>query len=226
MIPFVALIAGGVAFLVVSNGAIHLAMDARHQAVRDELEGARVLLELKGVRASVSARALLSASMTWFAGDLLVTDRGVVLFPVTRGLVAMKQPPFVIVKEGDEAAVPKRWGVNRTVAASGPVRGRGLMGAPRVSLSARGKLDSRWTLHVETSDIDGLVGALEKFLATEEPGGAYREPAMRGERSVDAPVEAPPPARPEFTEGFLHWDPETGFRKSAAPLLPKRAGRR
>ena len=108
MIPYVTLIVGGLAFLALSNGAIHLAMEARHRAVRDELKDARVLLELEGIRASVSSRAFLSASMTWFAGDLLVTDRAVVLFPVTRGVVAMKQPPFVIVKKGDESAVPRR----------------------------------------------------------------------------------------------------------------------
>ncbi len=218
VIELVSLVAGGLAFLVASNGAIHVALDRRHRAVREELSDARVLLELRGVRAAVGSRAPLSASMTWFAGDLLITDRAVVLFPVTRGLVAMKQPPFVILKEGTENSVARRWGVHHAVAQGEPVRGRSLLGRPRVSLGARGKLRSRWTLHVETEDQEDVLAAMQKFLATEEPGGAYRE---RGAGKASA-TEAPPPtaakstpvAKPRFSEGFLHWDPETGFRQS------------
>ena len=37
------------------------------------------------------------------------------------------------------------------------------MGKPRVSLETKGAMRSRWTLHVETGELDALHAAFEEF---------------------------------------------------------------
>ena len=75
----------------------------------------------------------------------------------------MKLTPFVIAKAGDEQAIEKRWGTHGLVASSGPGRSRSRMGKPRVSLETKGAMRSRWTLHVETQELDALYAAFEEF---------------------------------------------------------------
>ncbi|MBO6937360.1 MAG: hypothetical protein JJ863_20475 [Deltaproteobacteria bacterium] len=216
MIPVLGMILVGFLVLVVSNGTTHRAMGRLQHDVREELGDARVLLELRDARASVVSRGFLSASIAWFSGDLLVTDRGVVFFPVTRGPVTMNQPPIVLVKSGAEHAIAGRPGVTRGVLRTEPVQGTSFMGKLRVSLAAEGRW-RRWTLHVETSEPEDLMGALRKLLDEEQPGGAYRGSAKRVGQGSESEPTAPPVAAPRadaFAEGFLHWDPETGFRQS------------
>jgi len=189
---------------VVAVSLVHVWLVRLHSSLREELADADVLLATEAVRASVSARATLSASTTSLTGDLLVTDRAVVLFPRSRG-IPMLQPPVVLVRAGKEDAVRKRWGVTRFVAGEGPRRERSITSVPRVAIHSAGA--RRWVLRVETENIESLLGALREFMGDQPLGGPYR--AKQPETAVvDTPVTSP------FVEGFLQWDPEMGFRQS------------
>lgn len=147
--------------LLVATGT-SLWIDRVHDRLREDLTSASILFEADEVRVSLAGQALMSRSVTWKKGELLVTDQAAVIFP--RGPV-FKQQPIVLLREANDQPGAGGLGTIRIVLTGPPEHGRtAVIGAPAVTLRGSGPASSRWTVTLQTAGLGPLMDALRSFV--------------------------------------------------------------